>query len=253
MISEKDILADLHVHSIASVHAYSTITECIQAAAKRGLKYIAITDHYFNEGSPVQRKNEVNGMAYMEEWVNPNEYGVHVIGGGEFNLNHELFSSRLIRRLKWRLYGCHSWYVDRPNTTLGQLFSYFADGVGRFNAFAHIEREIHVLDHGKHGSNLDDEVKDFLHRVVDLAFENKIVLEVNEASLLRDEGGNASRLRYWLSYAKEKGNLISMGSDAHYHEHIGKFDLSLALLNDIDFPKERIINCNEELLRSMLL
>ena len=39
------LVADLHVHSIASGHAYSTITENARAGKARGLAAIAITDH----------------------------------------------------------------------------------------------------------------------------------------------------------------------------------------------------------------
>ncbi len=40
-----DILVDLHTHSVASGHAYSTITEMAQVAAARGLEAFAVTDH----------------------------------------------------------------------------------------------------------------------------------------------------------------------------------------------------------------
>ena len=36
---------DTHTHTIASAHAYSTIQEMAQAAAGKGLKLLAITDH----------------------------------------------------------------------------------------------------------------------------------------------------------------------------------------------------------------
>ena len=39
------LLADLHTHTIASGHAYSTLTENVRAAAMAGLELIAITDH----------------------------------------------------------------------------------------------------------------------------------------------------------------------------------------------------------------
>ena len=39
------IIADLHTHTIASTHAYSTVTEMVQAAAAKGLYALAITDH----------------------------------------------------------------------------------------------------------------------------------------------------------------------------------------------------------------
>ena len=40
-----NIIADLHTHSLASTHAYSTIREMVDSAAEKGLKAIAITDH----------------------------------------------------------------------------------------------------------------------------------------------------------------------------------------------------------------
>ena len=39
------LVADLHVHTLASGHAYSTVTEIIDAAAQKGLEAIALTDH----------------------------------------------------------------------------------------------------------------------------------------------------------------------------------------------------------------
>ena len=40
------IEADLHTHSVASGHAYSTVSELALAAAERGLKMIAITESW---------------------------------------------------------------------------------------------------------------------------------------------------------------------------------------------------------------
>ena len=39
------IIADTHTHTLMSTHAYSTIIENIAEAKKKGLKFIAITDH----------------------------------------------------------------------------------------------------------------------------------------------------------------------------------------------------------------
>ena len=39
------LLADLHTHTIASGHAYSTVTENARAARAHGLELIAICDH----------------------------------------------------------------------------------------------------------------------------------------------------------------------------------------------------------------
>ena len=39
------LIADLHTHTIASTHAYATVTEMVNEASKLGLFALAITDH----------------------------------------------------------------------------------------------------------------------------------------------------------------------------------------------------------------
>ena len=39
------ILTDIHCHTIASAHAYSTVCELAHTAAERGMEAIAVTDH----------------------------------------------------------------------------------------------------------------------------------------------------------------------------------------------------------------
>lgn len=56
MINSSDIIADFHIHTIGSGHACSTLKESIDSAEHVGMKYIAITDHYYNEGSDVNKK-----------------------------------------------------------------------------------------------------------------------------------------------------------------------------------------------------
>ena len=43
--SEVTIKGDFHCHTLASLHAYSTLRENLIAAQKRGLRLLAITDH----------------------------------------------------------------------------------------------------------------------------------------------------------------------------------------------------------------
>ena len=42
------LIADLHTHTLASTHAYSSLTEMVQAAANKGLSAIAIHLYYSN-------------------------------------------------------------------------------------------------------------------------------------------------------------------------------------------------------------
>ena len=40
-----EIIADLHTHTLASTHAFNTVTEMARAAFEMGHRAIAITDH----------------------------------------------------------------------------------------------------------------------------------------------------------------------------------------------------------------
>ena len=40
-----NIVLDTHTHTLASGHAYNTMTEIIDAAVQKGLKLLAITEH----------------------------------------------------------------------------------------------------------------------------------------------------------------------------------------------------------------
>ena len=39
------MIADLHTHTVASTHGFSTIKEIVDVAAQKGLSAVAITDH----------------------------------------------------------------------------------------------------------------------------------------------------------------------------------------------------------------
>ena len=74
---------------------------------------------------------------------------------------------------------------------------------------------------------------------------------MNESSLVSNEGNASDRLKYWVKFAKENGNKISLGSDAHYCDRVGDFTNVIKVLNEIDYPKELILNCNENMIKEL--
>ena len=256
MIKQSDIIADMHTHTIFSEHAYSTIKENIEIAKERNIKYLAITDHYYNEGTDIHKKNETTRIMYMEENINPYEKDIQIIQSAEFNLNQSIYNKNKMQTLKWKPIGLHSWFVDIPNTDLDTLYHLFKNSIPFCNCFVHIERELHKVENGKYkvnpyGKGLCSNIELFLEAICIIAKENNIYLELNENSILLDECGGVERIKYWLEYAKRHGNYISLGSDAHYCKRVGDFTNSIKLLNEIKFPQERILNCNEELLLNL--
>lgn len=256
-ITSKDIFADMHTHTTFSLHAFSTVKENIDCGKANGMKAIAITDHLFANGDEVALKNEFSRIAYLERTINraicnDKNKDFYIIGGAEFNLGQEIPEGKdydkKISKLLWRPIGLHTWFYDINGSTLNSIFNAFTKAVvyGGYNAITHPEREIHKVNWGKN-KTLNDDVKELLKKIVYLARDNNIYLEVNEQSLERNENGDSERLAYWLNIAKEEKVKISLGTDAHYCEAVGKFDKVIKLINEIDYPIELILNCNKEM------
>lgn len=253
MITKQNIIADMHTHTTFSLHAFSTIKENIEAAQKIGLKYLAITDHVYCDGSNVNIKNERARIQYMGERVNRYLEGMQVINGAEFNIGQTVpYYEKLKNNIVWRPIGLHNWFIDTENITLDEVYRHFLNAAkDGHNAFVHIERELHKVEGGIHGDTIDKPLKEFFQAMVHMAKRMNVILEVNESSLETDECGTANRLRYWLALAKENRNIISLGTDAHYCDEVGQFPLVIELLNEIDYPKELILNCNEEMIKNL--
>lgn len=254
MITQNDIIADLHTHTIFSKHAYSTIQENIAAAQKMNLKYLAITDHIYNDGTENEIKNEATRLKYLEKEINSNfeEHKLYVIGGAEFNIAQKLDQWEKLKKLTWRPIGLHGFNLDIKTLSLKELVMEFERAAEYHNAFAHIERELHKIEHYRHGDNLDSEVKAFFDSMVEIARYKNILLEVNESSIRNRESGNIEKIRYWLKIAKGNKCRIYLGTDAHYSSRAGKFPLAIELLNNIEYPKKLILNCNENQIKEIL-
>ena len=254
MITQNDIIADLHTHTIFSKHGYSTIQENITAAQRMNLKYLAITDHIYNDGTKNEIKNEATRLKYMEKEINSNfeEQQVYVIGGAEFNIAQKLTHKEKLMKLKWRPIGLHGFDLNIKLLSLSTLYQQFEKAAQNHNAFAHIERELHKVENKRHGDRLDDDIKTFLNEVVILAKKKDIILEVNESSIRNNNDGNAEKIKYWIQTAKKNNCRIYFASDAHYSSRIGKFPLAIDLINTIEYSRELILNCNEDQIREII-
>ena len=105
------LVADMHTHSIASTHAYATITEMAQEAHDLGLFAIAITDHARTmPGAP--------GPFYFESLAILPAYikGVRVLHGIEANIcdyNGNLDAEpQLQDNLEWVVASLHTLTIE---------------------------------------------------------------------------------------------------------------------------------------------
>lgn len=224
------LLADLHTHTIASGHAYSTVTEMAEAASAKGLELIAITDH----GPSVP--GGAHPWYFWNSKVVPSRIaGVHVLKGCEANV------------------AATDNGVDMPDEVLA-ILDIVAVGFHPLTGFDEGDRErntrtllrtianplVDIITHPGNGAEfpLDAEA------IVSAAVEHGVVLELNDYSFdpMSSRSGSLEREREFALLARDAGALISIGSDAHYHDRVGTFDRALAVAEELGFPEERIVN-----------
>ena len=258
MIKHSDIVADMHTHTIFSQHAFSTIQENLAAAHAQGMKYMVTCDHYYNDGTDIQKKNETNRILYIDKRVNPNPYNVHVIGSMEGNLEQPITPSIISKLrsedIKYRPIGLHSWFLPREERTCDDILMDFIEAHEKFNfnVFVHIERELDKIEHGRFGKQMHRDLQVFFMTILTYAKEHNIWIEINEASLTQDDCGNRERMQNWIVLAKDNNNPIVLGSDAHFSVEVGHFENTIEMLNSVNYPISLILNCNEEQIKHEL-
>lgn len=222
------IVADLHCHTLASDHAYSTVTELAAAAAEKGLRAVACTDHGIG----------IEDAPHLWHFMNlgilpPTIHGVRVLHGVEANVLD--MSGRL----------------DMPEDVLGELDIVVAsmhsgltpqDGVEACTqAWLAIARNplVDIIGH----SGTPGYAYDYETVIPEFGRCGKVV-EINENTFAVRQS-SLPRCRRIAELCKRHGVRVTVDSDAHYHAAVGEVSRCLALLREIDFPPELVINGSE--------
>ncbi len=230
MIEVSELRLDIHTHTIASGHAYGTIREMAEEAAKRGLDLLGISEHA--PGIP----GTCEPVYFSNLRVAPRElYGVEILYGCEINVLNDgtLSLDKYIEKLDYAIVGIHG-------------LCYQDAGVEK-----NTDNVISCMKHPKvfFVSHPDDDHTPLdYERLVVGAKENHVALEVNNSSLLKQE----KRLNCVENYGKmlrlcmEYSVPVLVSSDAHDPFYVGRFGEGCDLLNRAGFDKELIVNTSVE-------
>ncbi|HAO60848.1 MAG TPA: phosphatase [Erysipelotrichaceae bacterium] len=223
---------DVHTHTTASGHAYSTLGEMVSAASRQGLKILGVTEHA--EGVP----GTCSYLYFSNYGVVPRHYeNVRLLLGVELNiLDYEgtlSMPERLMNQMELRIAGIHKFcYVpgtkeQNTNAVVNAMKSGWVD----------------IVSHPDDGSvPLDYDI------VTDMAKEYDVLLELNNNSLAHPHARPNVRENNleMLGLCKKKGVKILVSSDAHHESQVGIVDNCLPLLEEASFPLELIVNTNAE-------
>lgn len=227
----KDVL-DVHTHTIASGHAYSTLREMITAAKEKGLEMIGISDH----GPKVP--GSCHEFHFCNFKVIPREaYGIDVVMGVELNIMDYAGSTDLpaqfLRRVDYAIASLH-----RPSIDPGTCEENTAALLGAMK-----NPRVNIIGHPDNPQfEVDFEV------VARAAKEQHVLLEINNSSYRNggSRAGSEERCAEMLKYCRKYGTEVIMGSDAHIDIDVGAHDYSIKILQDAGFPEELVINSSRE-------
>ena len=226
----KDIL-DVHIHTTASGHAYSTFGEVVDTAKAKGLELIGIADH----GPCVPGAYHTFYFANFK--VIPREIdGIKIAMGAELNIIDYSGSTdlpaQLLKKLDYAIASLHKECI-----TPGSVAENTAAIIGAM-------RNPHVMIIG-HPDNPKFPV-DF-DAVARAAKDNRVLLEVNSSSYYsKHRAGSEEIAKIMLAACKKYGAAVIMGSDAHIKYDVGNHEFSQKILAENDFPEELVINTSVE-------
>lgn len=229
---------DVHTHTIASGHAFSTLQEMVQAASEKGLKLLGITEHA--PGIP----GSCSPIYFRNLYVVPRRmYGVDLLLGAEINIldcegNIDM-DEFYLNLLDLRIAGIHSLC--------------YAGGTPEENTHGMVQAianpYIHIISHPGDGT-----AKLNFEPIVLAAKEHHTLLEINNSSLrpcrkkMDARDNNLEILRLCKRYEVP----VILGSDAHISFDIATYDYALQLVGETEFPEELIMNTSVEKFKTYL-
>ncbi len=225
---------DLHTHTLASGHAFSTLQEMAQAASRKGLRLLGITEHA--PGIP----GTCQPIYFRNLHVVPRTmYGIDLMLGAEINvLDYEGnidMDEALMRHIDHRIAGIHSLcyrHGTREQNTAG------------------LERVIRnpwidIISHPGDGT-----AELMFEPLVIAAKESHTLLEINNSSLkpIRHKDSAHDNNLEILRLCKQYDVPVILGSDAHISFDIAEYGYLRPLLQQAQFPESLIINTSVEAL-----
>lgn len=224
----KKILLDVHTHTIASGHAYSTLQEMVQAAADKGLEVFGITEH----GPRIPGSCPL--VYFRNMFVVPRQMcGIRLLMGCEVDILDTQGTLDLDDE-----------YLDRLDIAIAGIHRHcWEGGTKEENTEGVIKAiqnpKIHIISHPGDGTaELDFE------SLVLAAKEAHTLLEINNHSLAPQRKKTVARDNNLeiLRLCKKHDVPVILGSDAHITFQIANYDRLLPLLAETEFPDELIMN-----------
>lgn len=221
------IQADLHVHTLASGHAFSTVAEIAREASHRGLRAVGIADHGpALPGAP--HPVYFSAMRFLPRTME----GVRILKGIEANVvdakGHLDLSRELLGRLDYVMFGFHSGCGLEAKTPAKNTAALIA-------AMEH--PGVKVVTHPGNPSFPIE-----IPALVRAAAQLGIALEINNASFGSTRRGSLESCSQIAAEVAAVGGWVCLSSDAHIACEVGQVEDAWEVASRAGIRPEQVVN-----------
>lgn len=246
---------DYHIHSNFSFDARSTIYEICKSAVEKGIKEIAITDHW-EQGLEDENEGHYNADDYYSELLKARElFGQNLIikigveiGQPQLSLK---VSENLIKEIPYD-YVIGSIHrapveidlkdVDYTQYTLEDICDIYLNEIKKLVTAADFDCLGHLGLVRRYGfSHYNRRITSMLHKELLQEILEKIIyrgkgLEINTSGLRQKSKEAMPGIDVLKFYKELGGEILTIGSDAHNHNDLGKgFQEAVQLAREVGF------------------
>ena len=234
----KPFVADVHMHSLLSGHAFGTIRELAAVAAERELKLIGVTEHgpgIPGTCDPILFRNFIDAPREL--------FGVEMLYGSEVNvLNSGTvdLDQRHLNCLDYAVAGIHGLCYEDEGIVKNTDNVIRCMAINKVKFISHPDADTYPMDYSA---------------LVQGAKEYGVALEVNNSSLRKPalRPGCVGNYEKMLPLCMEYGVNIIVNTDAHDPSQVGDFTLARALLQRLEMDENLILNNDLQKLKKFLL
>lgn len=217
---------DLHMHTVASTHAYSTLHDYIAEAKRKNIRLFAITDH----GPDMADAPHYWHFMNMRVWPRLVD-GIGILRGIESNIKNRQgdidCTGIMLEQMDLVIAGFHEPVLPPQDlvTHTEALIATMASG------------NVHIISHPGNPKYPID-----IAAVAQAAAHYDVALELNNSSFMHSRKGSGPNCRAIAEAVRDAGGRLALGSDSHIAFTLGDFTHCERIVQEIDFPQERILN-----------
>ncbi len=258
-MEKKIIPADSHSHSNQSPDGENTLREMVLRAAELGIRHYTVTDHleinkFYDEEFPYEEPVKQSSLLVPQL---KNEFSDKIDIHYGVELGQPVHDPDLTERMlnsydfEFIIGSCHMvkgwddfYYLDYKKTDPYQILRLYFEELlemarwGKFDVLGHLTYPLRYIE-GDFGIKIDMDIyKDIITDIFKSLIKNGMGIEINTSGLREKIGVTLPDEAFVKMYRKLGGEIITVGSDAHCTDDLGKrISEGIALAKKCGFDK----------------